>query len=36
MVAPPHWVYNMAAYLLELNPFIPYMTRDMMKRVSSR
>ncbi len=36
MVAPPHWVYNMVAYLLELNPFIPYMTRDMMKRVRHR
>ena len=34
VTAVPPIVMNTAAFFLEQNPFIPYMTRDIMKRVS--
>ncbi len=34
VLSMPSVVMNTAAFLLEQNPFVPYMTRDIMKRVS--
>ena len=33
--SPPKWLFRFAAFVLEQNPFIPYMTRDVLTRVSS-
>ena len=34
LVSPPRWLYRLTARILELSPFIPYMTRDQLIRVS--
>ena len=31
---PPNWLFRFVAFMLEQNPFIPYMTRDILTRVS--
>lgn len=34
LVSPPRWMYRLVARTLELSPFVPHMTRDMLTRVS--
>jgi uncharacterized protein YbjT (DUF2867 family) len=33
LVSPPRWAYRLVARTLELSPFVPHMTRDMLTRL---